>query len=186
MLESAHSGSKAFEFPMTSGGEFIGGGISIFAGTTAGINESWVNDGADERNAFTDGLFVLLFRVESEAEFGVEIFCDDVDITQKLCTFFHWNEDEKVVDIASIVFISEFKFHETVELVEKNVGEKLTSEIANNDATTFGLAEEAFALREVFPFGAITANSDVFHGFVEDDFMPGVFQEIIECGFVGE
>lgn len=116
----------------------------------------------------------------------MEIFCDDVNITQKLCAFFHWNEDEKVVDIASIMFISEFKFHETVELVEKNIGKKLAGEIADDDAATFWLAEETFALREVFPFRTVAANGNVFHGFIEDDLVPGVFQKIIKCGFVGK
>lgn len=65
VLESAHTGGEAFEFPVTSSGEFIGGGVGVFAGTTAGINKSWINDSTDERNAFTDRLFVLLFWVES-------------------------------------------------------------------------------------------------------------------------
>lgn len=50
------------------------------AGTAARDNETRIDYSANEGNSAFDGLAVLLFGVESEAEFAVEVFGDDAEV----------------------------------------------------------------------------------------------------------
>lgn len=92
---------------------------------------------------------------------------------------------KKVVDVTTVMLISEVELNETVELIEKDIGEELAGEVADDDATLFGLVEETFIFRELIPVAAVTVNADTFHGFVVDDFMPNVFKKVVKFMFVG-
>ena len=124
-------------------------------------------------------------RMESEFEFKAEILLDNADVAEKLFTLFHGDNDEKVVDIATIVLISEVELNETIELVEENVGEELAGEVADDDAAFFGLIEKTFIFREFIPVAAVTVNTNAFHRLVVDDLVPNVFKKIVEFMFVG-
>ncbi len=54
------------------------------------------------------------------------------------------DDDKEVVDVATIVFVAKVESDITVELIEEDVGEELAGEVADDDAATFGLVEEAF------------------------------------------
>ena len=123
--------------------------------------------------------------MESEFEFEAEIFFDNADVTEELFALFHGDNDEEVVDIATVVLIAEVELNETVELVEENVGEELAGEVANDDAAFFGLIEKTFIFREFIPVAAVTVNANAFHGLVVDDLVPNVFKEIVEFMLVG-
>jgi len=97
----------------------------------------------------------------------------------------HGDNDEKIVDVAAVMFVTEVKLDETVELVEEDVGEELAGKIADDDAAFFGLVEEAFIGGEFVPIAAMAVNTDTFHGLVVDNFVPNVFEESIEFMFIG-
>ncbi len=78
------------------------------------------------------------------------------------------------------MFITKIKLYKTVELIKKNIRQKLASEIANDDAATFGLIEQTFAGRKLFPVGAFATNSDVTHRFIKNDFVPEIFECVIQ------
>lgn len=122
MLKATDAGRETVEVAVASSGEFVGGAVGIMAGTFAGIDETGVNDGADEGNAAGDGLFVLFLRMEGKFQFFGEIFFDYANITEELIAARHGGDDKKVVNIAPIMFIAEIEMDETIELVEKNIG----------------------------------------------------------------
>lgn len=97
---------------------------------------------------------------------------DGVDVAEKLFALLGGDDDEEVVDVAAVIFVAEVKGDVAVELVEKDVGEELAGEVADDDAAAFGLVEEAFRHGEVAPVGAGAANDDVAHGVVVDDLVP--------------
>lgn len=51
----------------------------------------------------------------------------------------------------------------------------MRSEIADDDAAAFGLSEEALGLRKCLPIRTASADSNVFHGLIVDDFAPEIF-----------
>lgn len=180
MLRGAHTGNEAVYVAFTTSGELVSGFESLAARTATRNNEARINYRADERDAFVDGLAVLLFRVESEVEFAFEEFLDGVDIAEKLFALFGGNDDEEVVDVATIVLVTEVKSDVTVELIEEDVGEELAGEVADDDAATFGLIEKTFADGEFAPIGARSADDDVFHGVVVDDLVPEKLNDLVE------
>ena len=97
-----------------------------------------------------------------------------------MITLRHGDDDEKVIDVATVMFVAEIEGYEAVELVEENVGKELTGQVADDDAAAFGLVEEAFRNGEVAPVGARTANNDVFHGIVVDDLIPEELDGLVE------
>lgn len=105
---------------------------------------------------------------------------DGVDVAQELFALLGGNDDEEVVDVTTVVFIAEIESDVAVELVEEDVGEKLASEIADDDAAALGLVEEAFRHRQVAPVRARTADDDVFHGVVMDDLVPEKLDGLVE------
>ena len=105
---------------------------------------------------------------------------DGVDVAKELFALFGRNDDEEVVDIATVMFVAEVESDIAVELVEEDVGEELAGEVADDDATAFGLVEKAFADGEFAPVGARAADDDVFHGVVVDDLMPEEFDDLIK------
>ena len=66
MFRRAHARDETVDVAFAAGGKFIGGFESLAARTATGDDETGIDDGADERDAFLDGLTVLLFRVEGE------------------------------------------------------------------------------------------------------------------------
>lgn len=147
----AHAGDETVDVAFAAGGEGVGGFVGLATGAAAGDDEPRIDNGADEGDAFVDGLAVLLLRVEGESELAFEELLDGVDVAQELLALVGGNDDEEVVDIATVVFIAEVKHDEAVELVEEDVAEELAGEVADDDAATFGLVEEAFADGEVAP-----------------------------------
>lgn len=154
MFRGAHAGDEAINVAFATGRKFVGGFKSLAAGAAAGDDETGINNRADKGDTFVDGLTVLLFRVESEVEFAFEEFLDGVDVAEELLALVGGDDDEKVVDVATIIFVAEFKSDVTVELVEEDVGEELAGEVADDDAAAFGLVEKTFADGEVAPVGA--------------------------------
>ncbi len=177
---AAHAGDETFDVAFTFGGEFVGGIVGVAAHAFAGDDKAGINNDADERDAFVGVLFVLLFGVEREAEFVEEEFANNLDVAQELFFFRFGDDDEEIVDIAAVVFVAEVEADEAVELVEEDVGKELGGEIADDDALAGRLEEEAFVAGKVFPIGALAANGDVFHGLVENDFVPEIFEGLIE------
>lgn len=180
MFRRPHAGDEAVDVALAAGGKFVGGFESLAAGTATRDDKAGINYGANERNAFFDGLAVLLFRVESEVEFALEELLDGVDVAEELFALFGGDDNEEVVDVTAVMFIAEIEGDVAVELVEEDVREKLAGEVANDDAAAFGLIEETFADRQFAPVGAGTADNDVFHGVVVDDLMPEKFDDLVE------
>lgn len=123
--------------------------------------------------------------MESEFELEAEIFFDNADVTEELFALFHRDDNEEVVNIATVVLISEVELNEAVELIEEDVGEELAGEVADDDAAFFGLIEKTFVFWEFIPVAAVTVNANAFHGLVVDDLVPNVFKEIVEFMLVG-
>lgn len=180
VFRGAHAGDEAVDVAFTASGKFVGGFESFAARATTRNDETRVDYGSDERDTFVDGLAVLLFRVESEVELALEKLLDGVDVAEELFALLGGNDNEEVVDVATVMFIAEVESDVTVELVEENIGEELASEIADDDAAAFGLVEEAFADGEFAPVGARAADNDVFHGIIMDDLVPEKFDDLIE------
>lgn len=155
------------------------------AGAAAGNDEPRIDDGADERYALVNGLFILFMWMESEFELLAEIFFDNTDITKELFALLHGDDDEKVVDVTTIMFVAKVELDEAIELVKEDIGEELASEITDNDAAFFGLVEEAFISGEFVPVTAVTVDADTVHRFVINDFVPDVLEEVVELVFVG-
>lgn len=126
----------------------------------------------------------MFMGMEGEFELEAEIFFDNTNVAEELFALFHGDDDEEVVDIATVVLIAEVELNETVELVEENVGEELAGEVADDDAAFFGLIEKTFVFWEFIPVAAVTVNANAFHGLVVDDLVPNVFKKVIKFMFV--
>lgn len=94
-------------------------------------------------------------------------------------TLRHGDKNIEIVDIAAVMFVAEVEGDEAVELIKVNVREELAGEIADDDALTGWLIKEAFAFGEMLPVGAATANGDVLHRAIENDFFPEIFQGFV-------
>lgn len=70
-------------------------------------------------------------------------------------------------------------------MVEKNIGKKLTGEVADDDTLAGRLMKEAFARWETAPITALAADSNALHGVVENDLVPEVFQSTVKNGVMG-
>lgn len=184
MFDVPHAGDESVDITVAVGGKFVSSAITVTADAFPRDDETRIDHGADEGNAFVGGLFILFLRVESEFELAAEIFFDNFDIAQELFVFIHGHKDEKVIHIAPIMLVPEVKLDIAIELVEENIRKELAGEITNDDAAAFGLIEETFAGWELFPVGAFAADGDIIHGLIEDDFVPEVAQSIIEAFLV--
>lgn len=185
MFHAAHTGDEAFDITFAVSTEFVSGAITVAAGAFAGNDEARINHGADKRYALIDGLLVLFLRMESQAKFTEQEFANHLDIAEELGALTLGNDNEKIVDVATIMFIAEIKTDEAVELIEKDIRQELRGEIADDDAATVGLSEKTFGFREGFPVGATSTDGDIFHGLVIDNFVPEIFKDIIKPGLVG-
>lgn len=72
---------------------------------------------------------------------------DDGDIAEKLGFLLHGDDDEEIVHVAAVMFVTEVHGDEAVELVEVNVRDELAGEITDHDAVAGAPVEEAFAGR---------------------------------------
>lgn len=180
MFCGAHAGDEAVDVAFAASGKFVGGFESFAAGAATRDDEARVDYGSDERDTFVDGLAVLLFRVESEVKLAFEKLLDGVDVAEELFALLGGDNNEEVVDVATVMFITEVESDVAVELVEENIGEELTGEVADDDAAAFGLVEEAFADGELTPVGTRAADDDVFHGVIMDDLVPEEFDDLVE------
>lgn len=144
MFDGTHAGDEAVEVAGAGGGEIVGGLETVAAGAAARNDKAGVDNGADKGDAFFDGLTVLFLGVEGEAEFSFEEFRDNGEVAEELGAAGHRNDNKKVVDVATVMFVAEVESDIAVELVEKDVGEELASEVADDNAATFGLIKETF------------------------------------------
>lgn len=181
VFDMSHTGDEPVDISVAVGGEFVGGAVTVAADAFAGDDETGIDHGANEGDTFVGGLFVLFLGVKGEFELAAEVLFDNFDIAQELFVLIHGYEDEKVIHIAPVVFISEVKLDIAIELVEENIREELAGEVADDDTAPFGLIEKAFTGRELLPVGALAADGDVVHRLVEDDFVPEVAQGIVEA-----
>lgn len=180
MHHSTFAREKAFDAAGAIGGELIGGGLGFATGTVAGYDKARIGDGTDEWSAFVDGLSVLLVRVEGETKFALEIIANYIDIAHELMPLRHWYDDKEIVDVTSVMFVAEIESDKTVELVEKNIRNKLASKIADDDAAAGFAVKKALVDRKGIPIFLGAANDNIFHGVVIDDLMPEKFDGLIQ------
>ena len=142
--DGADTGNDTVDVAVAVGGELVGGGETFAFAAVANGDEAGIDDGADKGNAVSSRLAKAFLGVQREVEFLFEEMADNVNVAQELRTFGGGNDDEEIINIATVVRIAEVVDNETVELVEENVGEKLGSQIANDDTAALGLVKEAF------------------------------------------
>lgn len=147
MEQGAFAGDDTFEITGAVGGEVVGGLVGFALGAVAGNDEARVSDGADKRYAFLDELFATLVRVEGEVELVAEIRFDDSNVADELLALLERDDDVEVIDVATVMFVAEIVSDETVELVEKDIGDELASEITNYDTATGAAIKKTFVRR---------------------------------------
>lgn len=147
------TGNEAFDITDTAGGKLVGGGVGFATGAVAGDDKTRVDDATGEGDAFVGGLSVDFVGVESEVEL-TEKMIDDSDVAHDLGFLRHGYDDEEVVDVAAIMFITEVDGDKAVELVEKDIGKELAGEIANNDTVAGAAVKEALVIGEGAPIFA--------------------------------
>lgn len=180
MNHGAFTRKKALDVASAVGSKLIGGSVSFAASAMTRHDEPWVDNCADKRDAFVGELGAAFVWMESELKLIAEIIADDFDITHELGFLGERHNNIKIVNVASIVHVAEVESDEAVELIEENIGEKLTGKVANND-TVAGLAvEEAFVGREGGPVFAGATNDDVAHRVVINNLMPEKFSGLVE------
>lgn len=185
MFHTAHTGDKPLDIAFAISTEFVGGAVTVVAGAFARNDEPRIDDGTDEGHAFVYGLLVLLFGMESETKLAKEELANNFDVAEELGALRFGDDDKEVVNIATVMLITEIETNEAVKLVKEDVRKELRGEIADDDAATVGLGEETFGFREGTPVGTATANGDVFHRLVINDFAPEVFENVIKSSLIG-
>ncbi len=155
--------------------------MGFAAGAVAGDDETGVDDGADEGDAFVGELLAALMGMESEMEIFEEVMLDDVDIADELILFREGDDDIKVVDVATVMFIAEIHGDEAVELVEEDIRDELAGEIADDDAVAGFAVKETFVGREGGPIFLRAADDNVSHRVVVDYLMPEKFHGMIKA-----
>lgn len=99
-------------------GETISGSEAFAATASTESNKTWINDSTNKGNAMVGGLAKTLLRVKRKVEIFFEEMVDNIDITKKLSTFGGGNNNEKVVNVATVVMIAELVNDEAIELIE--------------------------------------------------------------------
>lgn len=179
MEHRAFASNKTFDETFATSGKFVGGSVSFATGAVTWHDETGIDDGADERNAFVDGLSVDFVRMKGEFE-ALKILVDNGNVTHELRLLGHRNDNVKVVDVATVMSITEVESDEAVELIEIDIGEELTGEIADDDTVTGLAVEEAFVVGEGGPIFAGTADGDAVHWIVVDDLAPEELGGLVE------
>lgn len=190
MHHSAFAGEEAFDFASAIGGETVGGLVSLATSAVAGNDETGIDDGADEGDTLVDGLSATFVRVKGKFEFLAEIFLDDADVAHELAFLGHRHNNEKIVNVATVMFVAEVDGDETVELVEENVGDELAGEVADDDAMAGLAIEKTFVGGKGCPFGFGAADDDIAHGVVVDNLLPkkldGLVKLVAVVGATGD
>ncbi len=135
----ADSGDDPVDITGAIGGEVVCGSKTFAATACAERNKARINDGTNKRDAVVGGLAKAFFRMEREVEIFFQKMIDDVNVAKKLSTLCSRNNNKEVINIATVMMITELMDDETIELVEENIRKKLRSEIADDDAATFRL-----------------------------------------------
>lgn len=123
MFHAAHAGDEAFNITLAISAKFVCGAITIIAGAFTRNDKTRIDDSADEGYAFVDGLFILFFGMESEAEFAKKKLTNDLDITEELGALAFGNDNEEIINVATVMRIAEVKANETVKLVKEDIRE---------------------------------------------------------------
>ncbi len=181
MEQGAFTGDDTFEITGTVGGEVVGGLVGFALGAVARNDEARISDSADEGYTFLDELLAAFKRVEGEVELVAEIRFDDGDVADELFALGERDDDVEVIDVATVMFVAEIVNDETVELIEKDIGDELASEITNYDTTTGAAIKKTFVRREGGPIGFGAADDDAAHRIVVNDLMPDEFSEVVEA-----
>ncbi len=181
MHESAFAGNETFNAAVTAGSEAIGGGVSVAAGAVTGDNEAGIDDGADEGDAVVGGLSADFVGMEGEVELVLEVTIYNSDVAHKLRFLRHWDNNEKVVDVAAIMFVTEIESNKAIELVKVNIGKELTGKIADDDTVAGATMKETFVIGKGGPISTGAADGDVFHRVVVDDLIPEKFGDLVEA-----
>lgn len=180
MLQATHAREDASRVADALGGETVGGLVSLALGAAAGDDEPRENGSANERRTMIDGLDIAFLGVKGEIELLAQKALDQIDVAQQLLSAFERNENIKIIDIATIMGITQLMDNVTVELVKENVGKQLAGEIADHDALAFWLAEKTLVAGQLAPIGAAPANSNVAHGLIIDNFLPDIAEQTIK------
>ena len=180
MFQATHAREDASRVADALGGETVGGLVSLALGAAAGDDEPRENGSANKGRTMIDGLDVAFLGVKGEIELLAQKALNHVDIAQQLISAFERNENIKIIDIATIMGIAQLVDNVTVELVKENIGKQLAGEIANHNALTFWLAEKTLVTGQLAPIGAASANSDVAHGLIIDNFLPDIAEQTIK------
>ena len=139
-----------------------------------------VDAGAEEADAASDGLDVAFLGVEDEVELGVEELLDAGDVLESLVVLTLGDEEDEIIYIASVVFVPEVEFDETVELIEVDIGDELGGEVANHDTISGVAGVEAFLGWEIVPLGNPPATVGFVGGVVHEDLAPKVIADLVK------
>lgn len=181
MQHGAFAGKEAVGLTEAGGSEAIGGLVGFAAGAVTGDDETGVDDGADEGDAFVGELLAALMRMESEMEIFEKVMLNDVDVADELILFRVGDDDIKVVDVATVMFIAEIHSNKTVELVEEDIGDELAGEIADDDAVAGLAIKETFVRRKGGPILLRAADGDAGHRVIINNLMPEEFHGMVEA-----
>ena len=180
MFQATHARKDASRVTDALGGEAVGSLVSLALGAAARNNEPRENGSANERRTMIDGLDIAFLGVKGEMKLLAQEALDQVDVAQQLLSAFERDKNIKIVDIASIMGITQIMDNVTVELIKENIGKQLAGEVADHDALTFRLAEKTLVAGQLAPIGAASANSNVAHGLIIDNFLPDVAEQTIK------
>ena len=137
MLQATHAREDASRVTDTLGGEAVGGLVSLALGATARDDESWENGSANKGRTMIDGLDIAFLGVKGEIELFAQKALDQIDVAQQLLSAFERNKNIEIIDIATIMGITQLVDNVTVELIKENIGKQLAGEIADHDAIAF-------------------------------------------------
>lgn len=179
MKKSAFTSDETFDGAFTASGKFVSGGMSFAAGTVTRNDKARVDDGADERNTFVDGLSMNLVGMKGEVE-ALKELTNNGDIAHDLMLLCHRDDNVEIIDVATIVLVTEVDSDKTVQLVKIDVGQKLAGKITDDDAVAGVAVKETFVVGQGSPIGFRATDGDIFHRVVVDDLIPEKLGDLIE------
>ena len=180
MFQATHAREDTDRVADALGGEAVGSLVSFALGAAARNDEPWENGSTNKRHAMIDGLDIAFLGVKGEMKLLAQEALDQVDVAQQLFSAFKRNENIKIIDIATIMGITQFVNNIAVELTKENIGKQLAGKITDHDALTFWLAEKTLVAGQLAPIGAPPTNGDVAHGLVIDNFLPNITEQTIK------
>ena len=144
MREMAVVRRNTADFPFAGGSETVNSISKVFADAFARDDVIAKNFSAEKFDTVFDWGFGLLSRVNRETKRGNEAFDFRHIFENESREVSFGNDDEEIVDIAAVIFVPESDGNEAVELIEKDVGKLLRSEVADDEAAAFELVEKGF------------------------------------------